>query len=84
MQLRKKWEQAYGMHLGAMDSDIDDKNPNEVGFHKFVTEEVVSYTGRLLQLKMSAKNYHERYLKQNAAYLKVLRDERNREFTRQP
>jgi len=83
MQLRKKWEQAYGMHLGAMDSDSDDNNPNEVGFHRFVTEEVVSYTGRLLQLKLSAKYYHDRYLKQNAAYLKELRDERNAEFTRQ-
>ena len=53
-----------------MDSDIDDKNPNEIAFHRFATEEVVSWTGRLLQLKMSAKHYHERYLKQNAAYLK--------------
>ena len=67
-----------------MDNDIDDNNPNEVGFHRFVAEEVVSYTGRLLQLKLSAKHYHGRYLKQNAAYLKELRDERKAEFTRQP
>ena len=69
MQQRKKWELAYGMHLGAMDNYIDDKNPNEYEFHKFVTEEAVSYTARLLQLKMSAEHYHQRYLKQNAACL---------------
>ena len=72
MQQRKQWEQAYGMHLGAMDNDIDDKNPNEVEFHKFVTEELDSYKARLLQLKISAEHYHQRYLKQNAAYLKDL------------
>ena len=48
MQQRKKVEQAYGMHLGAMDNDIDDKNPNEVEFHKCATQEAVSYMARLL------------------------------------
>ena len=84
MQQRKKWEQAYGMHPGSMDNDIADTNPNEVELHKFATEEVVSHTVRLLQLKMSAKHYHQRYFKQNASYLKYLRDKRNAEFTRQP
>ena len=67
-----------------MTNDIDEHNSDEVGFHNFVTEGVVSYTARLLQLKMAAKHYHQRYLSNNAAYLKCLRDERNDEFARQP
>ena len=60
VQQRKKWEEAYGKHLGAMTNDIDEHNSDEVGFHNFVTEGVVSYTARLLQLKMPAKHYHQR------------------------
>ena len=56
-----------------MTGDIDEQNGDEVGFHNFVTEGVVSYTARLLQLKMVAKHYHQRYLSQHAAYLKILR-----------
>ena len=40
----------YGTHLGAMANDIDESNREDVGFHRFVTEEVVSYTARLMQL----------------------------------
>ena len=72
MQQRKKWERTYGMHLGAMAGDIDENNSEEVGFHKFVSE-MVSYTARLMQLKLSAKFYHQRYLSKNADYLKQLR-----------
>ena len=52
-----------------MTNDIDEHNSDEVGFHKFATEDLVSYTARLLQLKMAAKHYHTRYLSKNAAYL---------------
>ena len=75
-QQSKQWELTYGKHLGAMANDIDKNNSEETGFHRFVTEEVVSYTARLMQLKMSAKHYHQRYLNMNAAYLNILRSEK--------
>ena len=58
VQQRKIWERTYGMHLGAMAGDIDESNSEEIGTHKFVSEEIISYTARLMQLKLSAKCYH--------------------------
>ena len=45
---------------------------------------MVSYTARLLQLKLSAKHYHQRYLTKNVDYLKQLRNGKKDEFTKQP
>ena len=67
-----------------MAGGIDDNNSEEVGFHKFISEKMVSYTARLMQLKLSAKFYHQRYLSKNADYLKEVRSGKNVEFAKQP
>ena len=67
-----------------MNRDIDHHNSAESGSQNFVTEEMVFYPARLLQLKMSAKHYHQRYLKQNGTYLTELRKTTNDEISKHP
>ena len=81
---RKKWMENYGTHLGAMSHDIDHSNAAETGFQNFVDEEMVSFPARLLQLKMSAKHYHKRYLDQNGTYLNEVRKTANDEISKHP
>ena len=76
--------ESYGTHLGAMGSDIDHNNSTESGFQHFVIEEMVSYPARMLQLKMSAKHYHQKYLEHNGTDLTQLLNKANGEISKHP
>ena len=75
---------SYGRHLGAMVADLNQDDATEMEFTTLLTEPIDTYAARLVQLKATAKHYHDRCLSTNAVYLKTVKHCKDAEVINQP
>ena len=67
-----------------MDADLDHTDSIEQEFSALRKEPIHTYAERLLQLKLTSKHFHDRYIHMNGVYMKTVKSDRDKEIKKNP